>query len=152
MRASIIGGAASTKLRVLSGLVDLSILLGAGAFIAATNGANPENQVPLSIRFGTKVLQDGPLYSWLALSFLYFVVSEWLTGASIGKLAVGLRVRMIDGRCLTLSAALVRNVLRVVDAFPFFIPNVVAVMAVAGTKRHQRIGDMAAQTIVVRTH
>jgi uncharacterized RDD family membrane protein YckC len=152
MRASIIGGAAGTKTRVLSGIVDLSILLAAGAFIATTNGVDPENRVPFSIRFGTKVLQDGPMFTWLLLSFAYFVISEWLTGASIGKLALGLRVRMIDGRRCTLSAALVRNLLRVVDAFPFVIPNVVAVVAVAGSSRHQRLGDMVAQTIVVRTH
>jgi uncharacterized RDD family membrane protein YckC len=151
MRASIIGGAASTRLRVMAGAIDLGVLLLMATALAATAGTDPSDRVPLSLRIGGRVLQDGALTAWLLAAFLYFVLTEWLVGASVGKHLIGLRVRMIDGRCCTLSAAVVRNLMRVVDAFPFGIPNLVGFVFVAGTRRHQRLGDIAAQTIVVRS-
>lgn len=151
MRASIIGGSASTRLRAIAGTIDLAVLLGAAACMTAAAGTDADERVPLSLRFGGRVLQDGAFTAWLVASLAYFVLAEWLTGATIGKQMVGLRVRMSDGRCCTLSAAIVRNVMRVVDAFPFGIPNLLGFVVVAGTARHQRLGDLAAQTIVVRT-
>jgi len=151
MRASIIGGSASTRLRVMAGTVDIAILVAAAALMTAVAGVDADERVPLSIRFGGQALQEGALVAWLLGAFVYFVLSEWLTGATVGKEVVGLRVRMTDGRCCTLSAALVRNLLRAVDAFPFGIPNLVGLIVVAGTPRHQRLGDLAAQTIVVRS-
>jgi uncharacterized RDD family membrane protein YckC len=151
MRASIIGGSASTRLRAIAGSIDVAVLVATAAVLTATAGTDADDRVPLSLRFGGRVLQDGAFTAWLAASFTYFVMAEWLTGSTVGKQVVGLRVRMADGRCCTLSAAIVRNLLRVVDAFPFGIPNLLGFLVVAGTPRHQRLGDLAAQTIVVRT-
>jgi uncharacterized RDD family membrane protein YckC len=151
MRASIIGGSASTRLRVMAGAVDIAVIVAAAALMTAFVGVDARERVPLSIRFGGRALQEGALLVWLLASLAYFVLCEWLTGATVGKEVVGLRVRMADGRCCTLSAALVRNTVRLVDAFPFGVPNLVGLIVVAGTPRHQRLGDLAAQTIVVRS-
>jgi uncharacterized RDD family membrane protein YckC len=69
-------------------------------------------------------------------------------GRTPGKALFGLRVVMVDGGPVTFTAAAIRNVLRLVDFLPSFY--VVGALAVVATQRHQRIGDLAARTMVVR--
>jgi len=87
--------------------------------------------------------------SWLllALALGYYVVCEAMTGATLGKRMVGIRVVGEDGAHLTLGAAVVRNALRLVDGL--FLYLVGAIFALTST-RGQRLGDRAAHTVVVR--
>ena len=97
----------------------------------------------------------------------YYVVSEWaMGGQTLGKRVFGLRVVTEHGLRLRLSASVVRNLLRLVDAFPiaavvagahpalhllplFVLPGAaVAWLSV----RNQRLGDLAAGTMVVVDH
>jgi uncharacterized RDD family membrane protein YckC len=86
--------------------------------------------------------------AWLA----YMTVAEATVGASLGKLLVGVRVRRADGGRLTVAGAVVRNLLRLIDALPYFIPYLVGGVAVARSSQRQRLGDRAAGTVVVRAH
>lgn len=90
------------------------------------------------------VTADGwwPLFVVLA----YYVGSETLAGQTVGKRAVGLRVVDVSGEPIGLGQALVRNVLRVVDAFLFYL---VAAISVWSSAERQRIGDRVANTVVV---
>lgn len=83
----------------------------------------------------------------LALGLGYYIVCEAATGATLGKLMVGIRVVGEDGEHATFGAAVVRNLLRLVDALFFYLVG--AVFALTST-RGQRLGDRAAHTIVVR--
>jgi uncharacterized RDD family membrane protein YckC len=83
---------------------------------------------------------------WLA----YFTILEATVGATVGKLALGVRVVNADGTKLDWGPALVRNVLRIVDAFPYFIPYLVGAILVWSSPTRQRLGDRAASTVVVR--
>jgi uncharacterized RDD family membrane protein YckC len=77
--------------------------------------------------------------------FNYFAFCEWRWGQTIGKNATGIEVRSVDGaERLSFGQASVRNLLRLVD---FFVIG--ELMIVAG-KRKQRLGDKAANTVVVR--
>lgn len=76
------------------------------------------------------------------------MVLEAVTGSTPGKVLLGLRVTRADSEPCTWGAALIRNVLRVVDALPFLY--VIGLVCVAVTKKNQRIGDLAAGTLVVR--
>jgi hypothetical protein len=58
-----------------------------------------------------------------------------------------LRVIKDSGRQITLFEAMSRNLLRIVDYLPAFY--LVGVITMLCTKRHQRLGDLAAGTIVV---
>ncbi len=128
-----------------------AVLAASAALVTTVAGADADTRVPLSIRVGDRALQDGALTAWIVGALVYFVVCEWFDGRDTRQ-GVGRAARPhADGRCCTFSAALVRNVMRLVDAFPFGIPNLVGLIAVAGTRRHQRLGDLAAQTIVVRS-
>lgn len=86
----------------------------------------------------------------------YYVVSEGLFGGrTIGKRALGLRVVQEAGYPITFWSALLRNLLRAGDAFPFLIPQLgfgfygIAFLAMAVTRRNQRIGDLFARTVVI---
>ena len=87
--------------------------------------------------------------SWLlvALALGYYVVCEAMTGATLGKRMVGIRVVGEDGAHLTLGAAVVRNALRLVDSLFFYLVGAIFALS---SPRGQRLGDRAAHTVVVR--
>lgn len=87
--------------------------------------------------------------SWalLALALAYYIVSEALTGMTVGKRIVGIRVVTERGAHVGLGAAVIRNLLRPVDALFFYLVG--ALFALASSRR-QRLGDRAAGTVVVR--
>ena len=82
-----------------------------------------------------------------ALVLAYYIVCESATGTTLGKRMVGIRVVDEGGEHITFGAAVVRNLLRFVDAlFFYFVGFIFATLS----KRGQRLGDRAAHTIVVR--
>ena len=84
-----------------------------------------------------------------AIYFGYDVAFEVLAhGRTPGKRWTGLRVLRDDGRPVDLLASAIRNVARLVDGLAFgYLPAMVSILV---TKRNQRLGDLAASTIVVR--
>jgi len=83
----------------------------------------------------------------LALGVGYYIVCEAAAGATLGKRMVGIRVVGEDGEHVTFGAAVVRNLLRVVDALFFYL---IGFLFALTSTRGQRLGDRAAHTIVVR--
>jgi uncharacterized RDD family membrane protein YckC len=83
----------------------------------------------------------------LALGVGYYVLCEAATGMTLGKRMVGIRVVGENGHDVTFGAALVRNLLRVVDALFFYL---VGFLFALTSRRGQRLGDRAAHTVVVR--
>ena len=86
---------------------------------------------------------------WLAFTFLYFVILEWRFAATIGKAIMGIRVVDQDGQPPSFDKVLIRNAMRVIDAFPYFIPYLVGLITMGENRGRQRIGDKAAGTMVV---
>lgn len=78
--------------------------------------------------------------------YLYFEMAS--RGQSPGKRASGLRVISVDGSAITLDQSAVRNILRVVDTLPPL--SIAGVIAIFLTRRMQRLGDLAAGTMVVK--
>jgi uncharacterized RDD family membrane protein YckC len=79
----------------------------------------------------------------------YFVLLEGYLGQTLGKLATGIKVvSEATGTTPGIAPAAVRTVLRLIDGL--FCYAVAFVTVLASTKR-QRLGDMAAHTLVVRT-
>jgi uncharacterized RDD family membrane protein YckC len=89
----------------------------------------------------------------LLLTFLltwgYFIFFElaW-NGQTPGKRVAGIRVLTDRGEPVTLVHALVRNVLRLVDMLPS--AYMIGAICILMTRRSQRLGDLAAGTVVVR--
>ncbi len=85
---------------------------------------------------------------FLAMIVLYFILLEGLAGATLGKLAVGIRVMSIEGRKPGLTRSIVRNALRVVDSLP--VLNILGVVLITKSPDNARFGDRIAGTRVVR--
>ena len=83
------------------------------------------------------------------ITIVYFVLLEGIAGATIGKFATGIRVVNQDGTKLDWPAAIVRNVARIVDAFPYVFPYLVGAISVWASPNQQRLGDRWANTVVV---
>lgn len=95
--------------------------------------------------FTTQTTIDWP---WLALIWVtYNAALEGLFGATIGKGLAGLRVTDIQGRRIGWQAAIVRNLARLLDVLPF--TYLFGGILTLTTRRHQRLGDLLAGTVVV---
>ena len=88
------------------------------------------------------------LTAMFLVQFAYDVLFETLaSGRTPGKRWTGLRVVRLGGAPVGFVASALRNVLRIVDALPGFY--LVGILSVLFTKNNQRLGDLAAGTIVV---
>ena len=90
---------------------------------------------------------------WLILSFIlewwYPVIFEMLRqGQTPGKKIFQLTVVNEDLTALTWSSSIIRNLLRAVDFLPFMY--VFGLLSLTITSRFQRLGDLAAGTIVIQ--
>jgi uncharacterized RDD family membrane protein YckC len=80
----------------------------------------------------------------------YGIVLEWFwRGQTIGKKLLRLRVMDEQGLYLHFSQVVIRNLLRVVDQLPslYLVGGLTALI----NRKSQRLGDIAARTIVVRS-
>ena len=79
----------------------------------------------------------------------YFTLFEaFWRGQTPGKRLVKIRVIQSSGRSIGLLESMARNFIRYIDQIPAFYA--VGVIAMFVTKQHQRLGDLAAGTLVVR--
>lgn len=82
------------------------------------------------------------------LYYGYYALFEALwNGQTPGKRAIRLRVITTSGRPITVFDALLRNLLRIVDQLPGIYT--VGLLSIFLTERNQRLGDLAADTVVV---
>ena len=98
------------------------------------------------------LLGEGGLGLWLIALFLtewfYPVLFEvYADGATPGKKALGLKVVHANGTPVDWPAALIRNLLRAVDFLPLLYGF--GVVAMACNRNFQRLGDLAAGTVVI---
>ena len=82
------------------------------------------------------------------LFYGYFMAFEaFWHGQTPGKRLIGLRVLSVTGRPARLDEAILRNLLRIIDQMPGIYAIGIVTMLVSA--RHQRLGDLAAGTVVV---
>jgi len=92
---------------------------------------------------GTALMMIG----FFLLEWFFPVVFEVYSGATPGKKAMGLVVIHDNGTPVSLSASLIRNLLRVADFFPLFYG--IGLISMLASRDFQRLGDMVAGTLVV---
>ena len=140
--------------RFTAGLIDFTIqsllvaagialLLGVGDAVVDDAGLRPDEDA--SEALGVAILS---IYSFL-IFFAYDVLFEVRGGGRTpGKRLTGLRVVRTGGRPVGFVTSAIRNVLRLVD----FLPSAygLGMAVVFASKRNQRLGDIAAGTVVVR--
>src|SRR5258708_13020904 len=91
-------------------------------------------------------LMGGAALLWMLIGLAYYVVMEVQLGGTLGKLALGLKVVKEDGQKLDWAASLIRNVLRIVDGFLFYL---VAAITVWFSKNNQPLAHIVPHTLVV---
>lgn len=85
----------------------------------------------------------------LVLTFGYYLLFETLNGGRTpGKAGFGIRVIRMDGAPLGFGPVTIRNLLRFIDILPGFYA--VGIIAIITSNRNQRLGDLAAGTVVIR--
>ena len=88
------------------------------------------------------------ILSYFVISTGYSIATEWYwQGQTLGKRLLKLRVMDEQGLRLQFSQIVIRNLLRFVDSLPLFY--MVGGMACLISKKAQRLGDFAANTLVV---
>jgi uncharacterized RDD family membrane protein YckC len=138
---------AGIPLRFVAVLLDLVIVfLPLGIVIGLMTGGGYAERGNGYANAGLSV-GGNAVWMLLALGIGYYIVCEGATGATLGKRMVGIRVVGEDGEHVTFGAAVVRNLLRVIDALFFYLIGFLFALA---STRGQRLGDRAAHTIVVR--
>lgn len=129
---------ASIGERILAALLDYLVLFSWFILVFAA---------PASL--GLKISTFYTIIMLLPVVF-YDLLSEWfLNGQSIGKLAVKIRVVMLDGSPPGLGAYLLRWLFRIVETVAF-LGGIIPIITIAANGKGQRLGDIAAGTSVVR--
>src|SRR3972149_7385809 len=96
--------------------------------------------------FGVAALSFMGVY--MLLFFLYYIVLEGALGATVGKMAARIKVVREDGSPCGFGPAVVRNVLRVIDALPFLY--IIGMILISRSDKKQRLGDRLAKTVVIK--
>jgi uncharacterized RDD family membrane protein YckC len=133
---------AGTVSRLLAMLVDLLVVIAAstlfGKVFSVWQMASPD--------------AAGAVHAvlYFLLSTGYNMAAEWAWhGQTVGKRLTGIRVMDRDGLPITPAQIAVRNILRAVDMLPVFY--LAGAISVFFTRHAQRLGDLAANTVVVRS-
>ena len=81
------------------------------------------------------------------LALAYFIVLEATQGATLGKMALGLRVTRTDGAPISWTESIIRNLLRIIDGLFVYLIGAILIWT---SPLKQRLGDRVAKTVVVR--
>jgi uncharacterized RDD family membrane protein YckC len=127
--------------RFVAGLLDVllmgGMLLAVGLLAWGFQGA-----------LGDYAAAAGTLAAFVVIACYDITWETLASGRTPGKRWTGLRVVKLGGAPVTFLTSAVRNLLRLVDFLPgFYLVGMVTVLA---TPKNQRLGDLAAGTIVVR--
>jgi uncharacterized RDD family membrane protein YckC len=85
----------------------------------------------------------------ILVGYFYYSLLEGIWGKTIGKRICGIVVLKDNFTKCTISTGLLRNLLRIVDFFFYYGVGLVSAVA---TIKWQRLGDIVAETVVVRDH
>lgn len=142
---------AGVGVRVLATIIDTVILFAALVAMIGLAAAFDALELPAP---GTTnpFAADLSIPTWIYLAtygllFAYYAVFEAMMAATPGKLALGMKVMMDDGNAATGTAIVVRNIIRIAEAFLWYVPSAISCLL---SSTNKRLGDYAAGTVVVR--
>lgn len=89
------------------------------------------------------------IFMFVGWIFYHILFEIFNNGQSIGKKAMGIKVVRLDGKEAGVFNFLLRGVFQLVDTL--FSAGVIGVVLIASSEKCQRLGDMAANTTVIKT-
>jgi uncharacterized RDD family membrane protein YckC len=128
--------------RFVAVLIDSIILGAAGAPFADFKSVQTSYGTSYSINY-----HGGAFLGIIGIWLVYYTVMEATLGGTAGKMVMGIRVVQEDGSKCTWQGAIVRNLLRIIDGFFVYL---VAAILVWSSPTRQRLGDRAADTVVIK--
>jgi uncharacterized RDD family membrane protein YckC len=128
------------KLRILATLIDYGLFFIFFYVYIICVGEKTED--------GRWVVNGLPTLPIVVVWFLYFVITEAVNQATPGHDICKLKVFKPDGRKLTISDAFKRRICDPIDIMLYGIP---ALICISKTEKHQRLGDLLANTLVAKT-
>ena len=126
-------------LRSLAAIIDVAIVFSIWYFIIEKWGTDSVGTV--------KTLAGSPAILLMLATAAFWILPEWLVGATFGKWSCDLRVVSMNGSKISFSQSVKRNLLRLVDFFPWYLTGFVTAKL---TPYRQRLGDLWARTLVVK--
>ena len=139
-----------TGRRILATIVD-GLILGA-LFTVMTmlfgTVTTITNVGPFDLNVSTISMPALPSVLYAVIVVLYYMLLEGYLGQTVGKMVLGIKVvREDNGEVPGLGGATIRTLLRIIDGLFSYL---VAFITVLISGKNQRLGDMAAHTLVVR--
>jgi uncharacterized RDD family membrane protein YckC len=147
---------AGPLIRSLAWMIDAAILVGSIlilGMIVGVLGMMTDFEIAVGIY---------QLFFFVLYWFYYVYFESGKHGATPGKRTMGLRVVQPSGTPISFTQAVIRNFLRFIDGLPYSpaayflagggipIPSyLIGLTACACTRRFQRLGDLAANTVVI---
>jgi uncharacterized RDD family membrane protein YckC len=127
--------------RMLALIVDILVVVTIGRVV---------EQILAPLGFlGSDFSEAIKVVAFFVISLLYMATAEWLwRGQTVGKRLLRLRVVDAGGLKLEASQVMVRNLMRFVDGLPALY--LVGGIACLTSRHRQRLGDLAAGTVVTR--
>ena len=134
-----------TGRRIVAALLDFVLLAVLFVIFALLFGdSEPQDENTSGVHLS---LNGGAFIAYLIAVLAYYFVMEAATGKTLGKMIMGIRVVASSG-AYTPMKAFIRNLLRIIDGLPFLY--LLGLIVIASSKKKQRIGDLAAGTLVVK--
>ncbi|WP_033342040.1 RDD family protein [Catenuloplanes japonicus] len=132
-----------TGRRIVATIIDSFVLSAIGGVVSSVLNLSPDRK-----ELDLTSLASGGSFALFVVAVLYYTILEGILGRTIGKMVTGIRVVSEEtGAAPGLLKALIRTVLRIIDAFFGYL---LALIIVINSDRRRRLGDMAAKTLVVR--
>lgn len=138
---------ASAGSRFLALAIDTLIQVGGFLLLALLALLAGLARINVSAALGTWALAIIVILVFLLYYGYYAAFETFWNGQTPGKRAIHLRVITTAGRPISAYDAILRNLLRIVDQLPGIYT--VGLLSIFFTERNQRIGDLAADTVVV---
>lgn len=128
--------------RVLAFIIDVVVIFAANILLSLALGYT----IARFIRGGELILI---LVLSLVTTFYTLFFEVFNRGQTLGKMALRIQVVRIDGAQVTFTDLLLRWVFRLVDIWLSF--GAIAVVIISSSRKGQRLGDVVANTVIVRT-
>ncbi len=145
--SKIVGEYASTIQKTMAFIIDFILLL---FLFTIALILIISIQIVSSATFNNELLA----FIWIVLDILilllYFTLLD-KKGQTIGKMFLKIKVvNELDHKPIKFRQSVIRTILLVVDLIPYPLPGLLAIIFSAKSPKKQRIGDMAAGTLVIK--
>ena len=128
-------------------IIDSIILIVVGAVLAFPLGLQSVFMGGMNADFMLAAMWGSFGILMFVIGLAYFTYFEGTTGQTVGKRVMNIKVVREDKKPMTYMDAFIRTLLRIIDGQLIYILGLIIILI---SEKGQRLGDMAAKTLVVK--